>query len=350
MLKKAACALFALIFLSALAPFSEAQAASAPIIEADDEVYNEGDVTTLTWTGISGANAYDLFISKAPYGEKNLVVEDTVSECEYNVAGLSAGKYRANVRAVTENGTTGFSNVVYFTVRAATSGEVSADALDSADVSVTFLWPVKDDPEYTGSSYAVTAMDLYYDGGKHGTLQNALDINSDGMTTRYETREIVSTAAGTVIEVHKCGHTGISCPTRSCEGTYIKIQHELPDPETGVITTYISCYCHLDPLTVAVEEGEYVEQGQTIARMGSSGNSSGIHLHFAIRNADNKDLPTLEFFMNDFYMPLLRFKYFKQSSSGNFVTTNGKTSRYSDWITQYYVYSSSQGCWVYNKQ
>lgn len=338
-MKRRFCAFLALVFVLSLAPLAVSHAASAPVISADQETYEEGDVATLFWTDV-GAVKYDVFISVSPYGEKNLIVEDSVQECEYNLAGLPAGRYRANVRGVTENGRTPFSNVVYFTVRSAGAAEAYL-----SESQITFLWPVKNDPDYTGSSFAVTALDLYFDGGSHGKLKNAIDINHDGMTERYETREIVATAEGTVIDVHKCGHSGIYCPTRSCEGTYIKIAHELPDPETGITTEYISFYCHLDPKTVTVKKGEQVEQGQVIARMGSTGNSSGIHLHFAIRNENNEDVPTLEFFMNDYYMPLLQFKYFKKSRSGKFVTTNGKVSRYSDWITRHYTYSSSR--WIY---
>lgn len=341
MLKKRICAMLALMLLFTLAPLSVSFADAAPVISTEEAVYTEGDIATLYWTDAGGALSYDLFISAAPYGEKNLVVEDSVSDCEYNLGGLSAGRYRANVRGVTADGKTPFSNVVYFSVRAEGAAEQYL-----TDSEVTFLWPVKDDPEYSGSSFAITALDLYFDGGNHGKLKNAIDINHDGMTERFATREIVSTAAGTVTDVHDCGHSGISCPTRSCEGTYIKILHELPDPVTGKMTSYISVYCHLDPKTIVVSKGEEVRQGQTIARMGSTGNSSGIHLHFAIRDENNKDLPTLEFFMNGYYLPLLQFKYFKQSSSGNFVTTNGKASRYSDWIAENYVYASS-GLWVY---
>jgi murein DD-endopeptidase MepM/ murein hydrolase activator NlpD len=340
-LKKRFCAMLALVLLLSLAPFSVSFAASAPVISTEEPSYAEGDIATLYWTDV-GVLSYDVFISIAPYGEKNLVVEDSVLECEYNLGGLPAGRYRANVRGVTKSGKTRFSNVVYFTVKA----EGAAEQL--AESQVAFLWPVKDDPDYSGSSFAITALDLYFDGGKHGKLQNAIDINHDGMTKRYATREIVATASGIVIDAHKCGHSGIFCPTRSCEGSYVKIAHELPDPDTGKMTDYISVYCHLDPKTITVKKGDEVEQGETIARMGSTGNSSGIHLHFAIRNADNQDLPTLEFFMNDEYLPLLQFKYFKRSRSGNFVTTNGKVSRYSDWIREHYVYSS--GLWVYDER
>lgn len=341
MQKKRICAMLALMLLFTLAPLSVSFAEAAPVIATEEATYAEGDIATLHWTGVGGALSYDLFISRAPYGEKNLVVEDSVPDCEYNLGGLPAGRYRANVRGVMADGKTPFSNVVYFSVKAEGAAEQYL-----AGSQTTFLWPVKDDPDYSGSSFAITALDLYFDGGNHGKLKNAIDINHDGMTERFATREIVSTAAGTVIDVHDCGHSGISCPNRSCEGTYIKILHELPDPVTGEMTSYISFYCHLDPKTIVVSTGEEVYQGQTIARMGSTGNSSGIHLHFAIRDENNKDLPTLEFFMNEYYLPLLQFKSFRRSSSGNFVTTNGKVSHYSSWIVENYRYSSS-GLWIY---
>ena len=311
-----------------------------PTISTDAQIYNEGDFITISWTPIANATGYDLFISEYPYGEDHLIYQERCVETECNLMDLEPGRYRANVRAVAGSSKSSLSTVVYFSVRS----QAAALAL-SASEGVTFLWPVKDDPSYSGSSYCITAMDIYYDGGDHGTLQNALDINHDGMTSRYDTREIVATAAGTVIDVYSCGHGGLYCSTRNCEGTYIKIQHYLPDPITGEMTTYISFYTHLDPKTVTVKEGDYVLQGQTIAKMGSSGNSSGVHLHFAIRSEENKDLPTLEFFMNDTYMPLLRFKYFDINSRGLMTASNGEVSRYSQWVTENYVYQD--GLWVY---
>lgn len=333
------CALFCLMLIPAAA-----LAASSVTLKVSSSSYSENEIAVLSWNDYEGAQYYEVNVSVSPYGSDHLVVEDTCWESEYAIGGLPAGSYRANIRPITASGRAGLSNTVYFTVGTVSDSAVSVSATSTSEFSdVDFLWPVKVDDSYTGSSFAITAMDIYYDGGNHGSLQNALDINHDGMTTRYETREIVAVADGEVIDVHDCGHDALYCPSRSCEGSYIKIRHVMEQLD-GSRKVYISAYVHIDPATIAVKEGDTVTQGQTIARMGSTGNSSGIHLHFAIRDENNRDLPTLEFYMNDTYLPLLQFKYFKQSG-GELVATNGEHSRYSEWVGEHFVYSGDR--WVY---
>ncbi|EKE07008.1 MAG: membrane protein, partial [uncultured bacterium] len=95
---------------------------------------------------------------------------------------------------------------------------------------------------------------------------NGLDIAS-----RVGTR-IYATKAGT-ITVSQCGwNTGYGC--------YIKIDHG-----NGLT----SLYGHNSQLLVNV--GDYVTQGQNIALMGSTGNSSGSHVHFEIRVNNNNVNP-----------------------------------------------------------
>lgn len=75
----------------------------------------------------------------------------------------------------------------------------------------------------------------------------------------------------------------------SKSGTVVKVLHgdELPNWEgygNGVVINhgdgYYSHYAHM--ASVSVSQGQYVSQGQQIGCMGSSGNSTGTHLHFAI--------------------------------------------------------------------
>jgi|GEM_PF-1289496 len=52
-------------------------------------------------------------------------------------------------------------------------------------------------------------------------------------------------------------------------------------PKTG----HLHCYCHLDSAVVKV--GQYVERGQMIGRQGSTGQSTGSHLHYEIRKTSS---------------------------------------------------------------
>ena len=61
-------------------------------------------------------------------------------------------------------------------------------------------------------------------------------------------------------------------------GTYIVISHNANERYGGSISTL---YAHLE--SVAVKEGDKVTQGQVIGRVGSTGASTGPHLHFEVR-------------------------------------------------------------------
>ena len=64
-------------------------------------------------------------------------------------------------------------------------------------------------------------------------------------------------------------------------GNHLKIQIE------DVILVYAHCN------KINVKEGEHVTQGQEIAEVGSTGNSTGPHLHFEIRKEDRLVDPQL---------------------------------------------------------
>lgn len=86
----------------------------------------------------------------------------------------------------------------------------------------------------------------------------------------------VASQAGTVITVNNsCTHNyakNSSCGCGGGFGNYVVISHD---------GTYSTLYGHLSYATVSV--GEYVKQGQVIGAMGSTGFSTGAHLHFEIR-------------------------------------------------------------------
>ena len=95
-------------------------------------------------------------------------------------------------------------------------------------------------------------------GARWGRSHKGLDIGADYGTTIY------AAASGTVT-VSEYGYNG-------GYGNYVVINHG-----NGVSTLYGHCS------SLIANTGEYVTQGQPIARVGSTGDSTGNHLHLEIR-------------------------------------------------------------------
>ena len=95
-------------------------------------------------------------------------------------------------------------------------------------------------------------------GARWGRTHKGTDIGAPAGTP------IVAAASGTVT-VSQYGYNG-------GYGNYVIISHG-----NGVQTLYGHC------TTLIAEEGDYVSQGQLIATVGTTGNSTGNHLHLEIR-------------------------------------------------------------------
>jgi murein DD-endopeptidase MepM/ murein hydrolase activator NlpD len=112
-----------------------------------------------------------------------------------------------------------------------------------------------------GSGFSHPAPGAVKTQGIHG--YNAVDLaGSNGTAIR-------AAAAGEVIVAKSSGWNG-------GYGNYIVIKHA-----NGAQTLY----AHLSSLSVGV--GAYVSQAETIGGMGSTGRSTGTHLHFEVRGARN---------------------------------------------------------------
>ena len=111
------------------------------------------------------------------------------------------------------------------------------------------IWPVKG---FITSNFGYRNSPIY------GTTEfhSGLDIANDVGTPVH------ATADGTVLEV------GLS----SSYGRFIKLQHGY-----GIVTMY----CHLSK--TSVHEGERVNKGDVIGALGTTGNSTGPHLHYEVR-------------------------------------------------------------------
>ncbi len=100
-------------------------------------------------------------------------------------------------------------------------------------------------------------------GEAHGVGGCAVDIANTCGTPIY------ASADGTVIDLRTSGYN-------SGYGLYIKIQHN-----NGTSTLY----AHLSQILIT--NGQYVSRGQMIGKMGTTGKSTGCHLHFEVKGVKN---------------------------------------------------------------
>jgi len=112
--------------------------------------------------------------------------------------------------------------------------------------------------------------------GSHG----ALDISGSSV---YASANIIATKGGIVVYPYSSSQTGygdgyLGCRDGGGYGNYVIIEHG-----DGIY----SLYAHMYANSITVFAGDVVEQGQVIGKMGTSGNSTGPHLHFEIRNGGN---------------------------------------------------------------
>lgn len=164
--------------------------------------------------------------------------------------------------------------------------------LGDGDYSVSYItnlnerywWPIGGS-EITiigGKKFAVgdpttTNITSYFgssESGIHDSGHGAIDIAAGG--TQY----IIAAKDGVVVYPKSTSKIdyGVGSLSSSGYGNYVIIQHS-----DGNYTLY----GHMKANTITVREGDNVKQGQVIGEMGSSGRSTGQHLHFEVRALGN---------------------------------------------------------------
>ncbi|MCI8497587.1 MAG: peptidoglycan DD-metalloendopeptidase family protein [Clostridiales bacterium] len=134
----------------------------------------------------------------------------------------------------------------------------SSSGSSGSQVSGTgYIWPVP------GYAYQITSG---Y-GPRWGSFHYGIDISGYAINGK----NVVASKAGTVTTV-MYSDTGY--------GNRVMITHD-----DGQQTLYAHCS------SLLVSNGQRVEQGQVIARVGSTGNSTGPHLHFEVRVGGSKVNP-----------------------------------------------------------
>ena len=92
--------------------------------------------------------------------------------------------------------------------------------------------------------------------------------------------KICSVLSGKVV-VAKAGNTGY--------GNYVVIQHTSADNKT-----FYTLYGHMKEGSIMVAEGTEIVAGQVLGIMGSTGNSTGAHLHFEVRIGQNSSMNAVD--------------------------------------------------------
>ena len=139
-----------------------------------------------------------------------------------------------------------------------------------------FLWPTP----------TISRISSYF-GDRWGRSHNGVDISNGTYGAK-----VVAIADG-IVETYSnsCSHNYGKKPLKTCcgsgYGNYITINHGQKDGKY-----YVAYYAHLG--SIVVSKGSYVKKGQIVGYVGSTGRSTGAHLHFGIslqtRNSSGKVL------------------------------------------------------------
>jgi len=107
------------------------------------------------------------------------------------------------------------------------------------------------------------------------------DLGIGGFANMDAGRNVLAAASGTVIAAHDGEFD--RCTTGNCgTANYVKIRHS-----DGTVTVY----WHLRKWSVRVSVGQSVACGATIGLVGSSGYSTGPHLHFGVHPFSGSNPP-----------------------------------------------------------
>lgn len=145
-------------------------------------------------------------------------------------------------------------------IRQANAGETP-----SVGSSTDYIWPLDTRFQYITTYFGYDA----WRNGNHG----GIDIGNAGIANA----NVYAAQEGTVIVAYNgCSHNyGKNYTCCSSYGNYIIVRHP---------NGYATLYAHLSSLNVY--EGQYVSQGDVIGHVGTTGWSTGYHLHFEVRNSN----------------------------------------------------------------
>lgn len=136
----------------------------------------------------------------------------------------------------------------------------------------------------------------YAFGVRNGVNHNGVDIN--GTTVGVGEGDPVYAVADGVVTNSLPNVTCNSQQDSSCkttQGAWVKIKHTILEGNTEY--TFYSVYMHLQTNSGQPDVDSIVKQGDVIGHIGNTGDSSGPHLHFEIRDKDNTALDPTNLFI-----------------------------------------------------
>ena len=120
----------------------------------------------------------------------------------------------------------------------------------------------------------------YYQGKLIKDFHNGIDL----VPSPCNNNEILAFADGVVTSMQKTGR-------QYATGCYVRIKHS-----NGLYTLYY----HLKSGTICVNVGDKVKKGQKLGIIGTTGKSTGIHLHFQIDKGSSKtSINPYDYLFND---------------------------------------------------
>ena len=177
-----------------------------------------------------------------------------------------------------------------------------------------YYWPIGSNQTTTSNGVtfasgapANTRINSYYGKRKHprtGKYKMHSGVDLDG---KEGVTNVIAAQSGKVYRV-KNGCTPGNYGCGGGYGNYIQILH--PDGK-------YTFYAHLYKNSMTVSVGDEVAQGQVIAKVGNTGNSTGPHLHFEVRTSATQRVNPLDYISKDEPRP---------TASGNISGTTGKNN------------------------
>lgn len=164
--------------------------------------------------------------------------------------------------------------------------------------SSQYWWPIGSDEteeingklfaKGTPATYNITSYFGSTEAGIHDNGHGALDIAPG---TSAGTTNVIASKSGTVeypasMDQVQFGTGSLQSNDGGGYGNFVKIRHT-----DGTVTIYAHMYAG----SITVKSGETVEQGQVIGKVGTSGRSTGVHLHFEMRDSNNVKIDPLDY-------------------------------------------------------